>query len=156
MYKLVKYPDELLNKKCEEVKVFSPDLDELLNSMKTIMLENNGMGIAANQVGSDKRIFLMNTKQGIYEFINPKIVSREGTQFIEEGCLSAPGVFLQIPRTEQIIVEAQDRTGTIFTILAVDLEAVCIQHEIDHLDGVFYFEKVNRQQRKFALKQLGL
>lgn len=154
---IVKYPNDILKQVCEPVTEFGEQLHKALDEMKTIMEANAGMGLAANQVGIAKRFFIMKDLKGkIHEFINPKIVSSDGHQALEEGCLSLPGQFTTVDRPAQITVEAQDRNGEPFKIGAIELEAVCISHEIDHLDGIFYIEKLSRQQRRAILRAAGL
>lgn len=155
--KLVKYPNEILKKVCEKVVEFNKELSDNLDQMREIMKANKGIGLAANQVGISQRFFIVQDKYGqIFDFINPEIIEREGHMQINEGCLSAPGVLVQVPRSQTITIKAHRRDGEEFTMVAYDVEAICIQHELDHLDGIFYLEKVNRQQRRAALKTLGL
>lgn len=152
---LVYYPDQILKTPCEPVTEFNEELHAQLDQMREIMKANNGIGLAANQVGISKRFFIMQDKNGkIWDFVNPKITDEEGLIQINEGCLSAPGVHVQPVRAETITVHAQDRNGEAFTIIAEAVEAVCIQHENDHINGVFFFDKVPRQQRRHAEKQL--
>lgn len=154
---IVKYPNDILKQVCEPVTEFGEQLHKTLDEMKTIMEANQGMGLAANQVGITKRFFIMKDLKGkVHEFINPKIVSSDGIQALEEGCLSLPGQFTTVSRPAQITVEAQDRNGETFKIGAIALEAVCISHEIDHLDGIFYIEKISRQQRRAILRAAGI
>lgn len=152
--KLVYFPDEALTTVCEPVTEFGPELHAQLDAMRPIMVENNGMGLAANQVGITKRFFIMKDKKGtIYEFINPEIIEKTGTTVLNEGCLSAPGGFVQMPRAQEVFVRAQDRNGEEFKVVAVDIEAVCVQHEIEHLDGKLFYAAANRQQRR-AIEKL--
>lgn len=157
MLSIVAYPNPILSTKCEPVTEFNSELHAQLDEMLPIMKAAQGIGLAANQVGIGKRFFIMlDVKGKLWEFINPTITSHDGGIQINEGCLSAAGVVIQVPRSKQVTVEAFDRNGDSFTVLCEDLEAVCIQHEIDHLDGVFFIEKTSRNQRRAALKQLGL
>jgi peptide deformylase len=129
----------------------------MLDEMKELMKAENGIGLAANQTGHLLRAFVMIDQKGkLWEFVNPEIIDKDGTIQINEGCLSAPGVFVQVPRAQTITVKALDRNGQEFTVICQDVEAVCVQHEIDHLDGIFYLEKTSRNQRRLAMKQLGL
>jgi peptide deformylase len=126
-----KYPSQILQEVCEEQLVFDFELAQLLDSMRTCMLDSNGLGLAANQISVSKRIFLMKTsKNEIFEFVNPKILISEGVQRIEEGCLSAPGVFVQVERPETLEIEAQTREGEKFVVLVTGLEAVIAAQEI--------------------------
>lgn len=156
-YKLVYYPDPGLFKPCEQVVEYSPQLHELLDSMKTIMEQNRGIGLSANQVGANKRVFIMQEQSSkkVVEFINPIITEQAEMGLIEaEGCLSAPGVAVQLPRAKQVTVEAFNRTGEAFTVSLEGIEAVCAQHEVDHLNGIFFLDKAPRQQRRFGYRQL--
>lgn len=153
----VKYPDELLKMKCVPVEKFGVGLHEILNEMAEMMKAENGIGLAANQAGYLIRAFVMLDQKGkLWEFINPEITEREGMIMINEGCLSAPGAFVQVPRSQTVTVKAYDRNGDPFTVVCMDIEAVCVQHEYDHLEGIFYLEKTSRNQRRAALKLLGL
>lgn len=164
MRKLVKYPDPILLQKTTEVTVFDSNLHSLLDDMKQIMSEEKGMGLAANQVGESLSIFLMRDQSAfkgkepeVIEFINPKALNKsEEQQFLNEGCLSATGIYLQIQRHETVHLQYQDRNGNIKEGVVTGVEAVCVQHEMDHLEGIFYFDLVSRPQRKAALKKLGL
>lgn len=153
-----KYPDPILATKCDPWTSPSfADLHATLNAMFEVMETEKGIGLAANQVGINARIFIMKDQKGkLWEFINPEIVERDGGQQINEGCLSAPGVFVQVPRSQSVTVKAQDRNGEEFRVVCQDIEAVCVQHELDHLDGVFFLSKTSRNQRRAALKTLGL
>lgn len=159
MLKTIKYPDPILTTPCVLVPEdgFNKELHDLLDQMAVHMKSENGIGLAANQVGVAKRVFVMVADSGkLWEFINPEIVQKEGFQQINEGCLSAPGVFVSVPRAKDVLVKAQDRNGEVFTVLCFDLEAVCIQHELEHLRGEFFLDKTSRNQRRAALRTLGL
>lgn len=160
MRPIVRFPDPVLTTKCEPVdpsEFEDGNIPKLLEDMAEAMRSENGIGLAANQVGVGKRIFVMLDSKGkLWEFINPEILDRDGVIAINEGCLSAPGAFVQLPRAQTVTVKALDRNGEEFTVMCQDLESVCVQHEIDHLDGVFFIEKAPRQQRRHALKVLGL
>lgn len=154
---ILKYPNPILKQKTELVTEFGPELHRSLVSMKLAMLEHKGIGLAANQVGINQRFFIMQDKKGqLWEFINPEITDREDTILINEGCLSAPDIFVQIARSKTVTVQAKDRNGEDFTVICQDIEAVCVQHEIDHLDGIFYLDKAPRQQRRAAYSKLGI
>jgi peptide deformylase len=115
--KLVLYPDDILLKKCEDVTEFNEELAKIISDMEKIMLDHKGMGLAANQVGLSKRIFLLKNKDGVVHFINPVIVEQEGHVFLDEGCLSAPGAFVQVPRSEQVMVKAKNLQGEEFRVV---------------------------------------
>jgi peptide deformylase len=152
--KLVFYPNDALKQKAELKSEINDDLFTILDVMKAEMEYHNGMGISATQVNATKNAFLMREirSKDIIEFINPVITDQSGLQYLSEGCLSLPSVFLQVPRAQEVGLTAQNRSGEDKTYVAVDLEAVCIQHEMNHLAGEFYLDKVSRQARKAALK----
>lgn len=154
---IVRYPSDYLTEPCDKVNEFTPFLHEVLDAMPAIMEKEGGMGLASNQVGIPFAFFIMKDKKGkITEFVNPEITEREGTIFEYEGCLSMPGVSLQIPRSQTVTVKAQDRNGVEFTVICQDFESICVQHEIEHLHGVFFLSKVSRQQRRAAMKKAGI
>lgn len=158
-YKLVYFPDARLSKACVEVVEFNEELHELLDSMKDIMLKCNGIGISANQVGSDKKAFVMieQSSKKVVEFINPTIVEVLDTQVNDqEGCLSAPGIYVPISRPEGVIVDAFNRKGEPFRGVLMDIEARCALHEMEHLEGKNFLEQTNRQNRRIAYKLLGI
>lgn len=164
MSKLVKYPSLILFQPTKEVKAFDRELHNLLMEMKEVMLEERGIGLSANQISRTESVFIMLSQSPfdkripqIHEFINPKIVATSNTYVkYEEGCLSAPGVFLQIPRHEEISVQYNDRYGNIKEGILTGIESVCFQHELNHLEGIFFLDKASRNDRRAALKKLGL
>ncbi|WP_409294428.1 peptide deformylase [Peribacillus sp. SCS-26] len=143
---IVLYPDRILEQKCEKVEVFDKKLAKLLNNMYETMLEADGVGLAAPQIGSSQRIAVVDIgdENGRIELINPEIVSVEGDQSGPEGCLSFPGLFGEVERPYKIKIKAQDRKGRPFELKADDFLARAIQHEMDHLDGVLFTSKVSR------------
>lgn len=164
MREIVKYPSLILFQKLKEVIEFNTELDSLLDEMKEIMLAANGIGLAANQVSENKALFIMKVnsvfkdgKNEVLEFINPEIIDKSKNFIsIKEGCLSAPGIYLTIQRSQEIYVQYQDRNGNIKQGILTGIEAICFQHELDHLNGVFFIDKVSRNERRGALKILGL
>lgn len=157
MLTILKFPHKILTTKTEPVTDFDEGLHAALDAMEQTMKANKGIGLAANQVGIPLSFFIMLDHKGkVWEFMNPEIIEAEGAQFQNEGCLSGPGVFVQLNRSKQITVKAQDRDGNPFTVMCLDLEAVCVQHEMDHLKGELFLDKAPRQQRKAAYSRLGL
>lgn len=165
MREIVKYPNPILATKTKEVIEFDNCLHDLLNDLKNCLIKHNALGIAANQIGEDKSLFIMKAqcvfKEGqgeIIEFINPKIIDKSMHQRMNttEGCLSAPGIILTIPRHEEIYVQYQDRYGNIKEGILNGIESICFQHELDHLQGIFFIDKASRNERRAALKILGL
>lgn len=152
---LIFYPDQRLFQKTEPVTEFNEELKNTLNNMLTVMDNHNGLGLSANQVGIMKRMFVMKDNNGKPLFIiNPVIKETEGNAIINEGCLSLPGAFVQVlSRANNIAVEFQDETGEVMEGIFRGLEAVCFQHELDHLSGEFFIDKTTRQQKRNAIKE---
>ena len=158
--KVYKYPDEMLKMVCyQEVKSFDSEIHQILDEMAKTMLEGNGIGLAANQVGYALRMFVMLDKETgeVIDVINPKVTHwTDDMKIANEGCLSAPGLFLNIARHRWIRVEFQDRNGEDCVAELDGIEAACFQHELDHLNGIFFLDKGNRQDRRKAAKILKL
>ncbi|MBM3255559.1 MAG: peptide deformylase, partial [Candidatus Omnitrophica bacterium] len=108
---------------------------DILAEMARLMYDSSGIGLAAPQVGISEAIIIVDIGEGLYKLINPKIIKREGTQAIEEGCLSVPGVCIKVKRAKAVLVEAQDEEANKVKIEASGLFACVLQHEIDHLKG---------------------
>lgn len=139
---VVKKGDEILNKRCKEVKEINDKVLELLEDMKETMYESNGVGLAAPQVGILKKIVVIDVGDGLMELINPVIIESEGEQNEAEGCLSVPGVYGIVKRPKRVVVEYLNRDGEKIQTEGEDLKAVCICHELDHLEGILFDEKV--------------
>lgn len=154
-YSLRYYPDPILLTKCEEVTEFNSELHELLDAMQKILLSTKGIGISSNQCGALKRAFILKDKKGkIWEFINPILKDSNGIANIYEGCLSSPNVYEKVlTRANEVTVVAKDRNGVEFTIVAEGIEAVCVFHEYDHLDGIFWFDKLPSRQVKRSVEK---
>lgn len=136
--------DEILEKVCKEVKVFDERLWILLDDMYDTMVNGEGVGLAAPQVGILKRCAVIDIGEGKIEIINPVIVSEEGTQNGSEGCLSVPGVYGEVERPQKVTVEAVDRNGNKITVTGEDLLARALCHEIEHLDGKLFLDRVTK------------
>ena len=134
---------EVLRKKCEEVTSFDLKLCNLLNDMKDTLKDAKGAGLAAPQVGVSKRIFIIDTDDGVVEFINPVILGTSGSQYGVEGCLSVKGKWGDVKRPKKVTVEAFDRYGKKFKYVGRDFLAKALSHENDHLDGILYTDKAN-------------
>ena len=133
--------DEVLRKKCKEVKEITPNLLTLLDDMADTMYEANGVGLAAPQVGILKRAVVIDIGEGLVELINPVILETSGSQIDDEGCLSVPGKYAPVDRPNYVKVKAMDRDGNEFIIEGEELMARALCHEIDHLDGILYIDK---------------
>lgn len=142
--------DEILRKKSKEVKEINDKIITLLDDMADTMYHNNGVGLAAPQVGILKRIVVIDVddENGLLELINPKIIYTEGEQCESEGCLSIPGVYGQVKRPAKVIVKAMNRKGEEITIEGTELLAVALCHEIDHLDGILFKDKAVKLENK--------
>ena len=131
----------------------------LVNNMAETMYAAPGMGLAATQVDVDQRVIVIDASESRNELlvlINPEIVSSEGVQYREEGCLSVPGIYEPVERAERVTVRALGLDGKSFTIVAQELLAVCIQHEMDHLEGkifVDYLSRLKQQRIKAKLQK---
>jgi len=136
--------DPCLNKVCRKVENFDDKLHILLDDMYDTLIESNGVGLAAPQVGILRRVVLIDRgeEEGIIELINPVVTYTEGSVIDVEGCLSVPGKAGEVERPQKATVKAQDRFGNEIEYTGEDLYARCICHECDHLDGKLYVEKV--------------
>lgn len=138
-------PDPILYKKCHPVTKFDKKLGNILTDMTQTMLDANGVGLAGPQIGYMRRVcVVLDTLDNdrIIEMVNPEVVETEGEQTGSEGCLSFPNKFGMVTRPRIVTVRAQDRNGEWFTVKSKDLTARAFLHEIDHLDGHVFTEKV--------------
>ncbi len=134
--------DEILYKSCKEVKAFDRKLAILLDDMYETMQKSDGVGLAAPQVGILKRVVVIDVGDGLIELINPEIIEKEGSQIGQEGCLSVPGVWGDVERPMTVTVEAYDRNGIKFELTGHELLARAICHEVDHLNGQLFVDRV--------------
>ncbi len=142
---IVKKGDDVLRKKSKEVKEINDKIRDLFEDMKETMYGcGNGIGLAAPQVGILKRMIVIDVGEGLMEIINPVILEQEGEQLEVEGCLSIPGVYGEVKRPERIVVEYTNLDGERVKVEGRDLLARCLSHEIDHLDGILFTDKVVR------------
>lgn len=144
--KIVTYPSEILEIQCKPVKFFDKKLGRILNDMYDTMIEFDGVGLAAPQIGLDQQIAIVDIddESGTIEMINPTILEMDGEQIGPEGCLSFPGLFGEVKRPSYVKIKAQDRKGKFYTLEAEDFLARAILHEIDHLEGILFTSKVSR------------
>lgn len=150
MKKILIYPHEILQKKAEPVKNIDGQLQKLIDEMAETMYHSKGVGLAANQVGELKRLFVMDITQGedgkkgeLIVLINPEIVEAEGQEVMEEGCLSVPEFSAKLKRPAKICVKAYDRDGKEIELEGSGLFARCVLHELDHLDGVCFVDRLS-------------
>ena len=145
--KILTTKDPALHKVCKPVTAFDEKLHKLLDDMRETLVDSNGVGLAAPQVGILRRIFLVDVGldgEQIIEFINPEILETEGEQEGAEGCLSVPGKYGLVRRPYWVKVRAQDRNGDWFEAEGEELIGRCFCHEYDHLDGIVYTEVMER------------
>ena len=153
---IVTYPDKRLKEVSKPIDTFDAELHSFLDEMYDTMIASNGIGLAAIQVAKPIRVLIINLadeegnqpKEELLEIINPEIVHSEGTTFYQEGCLSVPGFYEDVDRHEKVTLKYQDRNGDEHTIEADGLLSVAIQHELDHLDGKLFIEKLSYSRRK--------
>ncbi len=158
MMKILTWPDPRLRQKAAEVEVIDDQFYALVVELFEMMYREGGVGLAATQVGIPLRFFVMDCSAKEPEpllLINPRILSREGQLFWEEGCLSFPGIRAEVERAEQIRVEALDLQGQSFQLEAEGLIAVCIQHEMDHLEGRVFPDHLGALERAALLREYG-
>ena len=139
---IVKVGDDVLTKKCRTVDKIDERIITLLEDMHETLIESNGVGLAAPQVGVLKRIALVDTGEEILELINPEILSTDGSQTGLEGCLSYPGKYGEVTRPMIVTIKFQNRNGEWVTYTGEELTARAFCHEIEHLDGRMFMEKV--------------
>ena len=160
--KVVEWPAKVLETPAKEVTTFDDNLRLFVEDMHETMKDSNGIGLAANQVGDLRRVVVIEIPHSAKEsdgaeegslkwwhnkkftFINPVITKKQGTMRWQEGCLSFPEIFDFVERASEVWVKAKDENGKDFEVHADDLFAVCLQHEIDHIDGVVFFRRMSR------------
>ncbi len=154
---ILEFPDPRLRTVAEPVVSFDEPLEILVNNMRETMYQANGIGLAATQVNVHSRLLVMDVsseQDDFMVFINPEIIAREGQQVHEEGCLSVPGIYANVKRAEQLTVRAQDVTGETFEKDLTGLAAVCLQHEMDHLQGKLFVDYLSPLKRAMVKKKL--
>ncbi len=156
---IVELPDKRLHQKSEPIKEIDDSIRTLAKDMAETMYAAPGIGLAAVQVGEMLRMLTCDVSEkdappALMTVINPEITSREGECSGDEGCLSVPGVFDEVKRAERITVKYLDLDGNEQTIEAEGLLAICLQHEIDHLDGVVFLDRLSSLKRKLALRRM--
>lgn len=157
LLQILKFPDSKLKLVAKPVENFDANLSKICNDMFETMYESEGLGLAATQVNIQQRIIVMDLsedKSEPYCFINPKLMNAEGQIIWEEGCLSFPGVFAKVKRSSKITIEYFDQKGTLHNLDAEGLKAVCIQHEIDHLNGICFYDHLSPLKQSMLRKKL--
>jgi peptide deformylase len=159
VHPVVKYPEPVLSKKGEPVTEFGPELAQFVEEMWASMYAAHGIGLAAPQIGVSKRLTVIDVsfKERPDErlvLINPEIVEREGKQFEEEGCLSLPEIREKVQRAARVKVRAQDVNGEFFEVEGEELLARAMQHEIDHLDGILFIDRISGLKRDLVKRRI--
>ena len=164
---ILTYPDPFLKTMARHVDTVDDDVRRLIDDMAETMLGAKGIGLAATQVGDDRRIVILDVPQddneeeyertrgqNLLALINPEVIVEEGTTSFEEGCLSVPGFTAEVKRAARITVRALDREGEQMEFTAEDLLSIAIQHEIDHLNGVLFIDRLSRIKRELLKRKI--
>jgi len=154
---ILEFPDERLRKKAAMVKTVDDKIKKLVDDMLQTMYDSHGVGLAATQVDVHQRVIVIDVseeKDDPIFLINPEIIEKDGIKESEEGCLSVPGFFEKVKRAEHIRVKALNRDGQSFEFEATDLLAVCVQHEMDHLNGKLFVDYISSLKRQRIKKKL--
>jgi len=157
LLKILNYPDSRLYKVASKVEVFDTKIKTIVNNMAETMYQAKGIGLAATQVDFHKKIIVIDIskdKDSLVVLINPELIESSGIQNIEEGCLSVPGIYEKVERYKNIRVKAFNINGKEFEIKAEGLLAVCIQHEMDHLEGKVFVEYLSLLKKDRIKKKL--
>jgi len=143
LMEIKKYPDPILEKKCEDVIDVNIEINQLIGSMIEAMQKNHGVGLAAPQIGVLKKIIVLDSEKGPIAFINPKIIKKsKEIETIEEGCLSFPGIFINIKRPKEVEAETVTEDGKKIIIRLNGLLSRVFQHEVDHLEGILFIKRI--------------
>ena len=149
------YGEPVLREKALPVKEITPEILNLIKDMAETMYADSGVGLAAPQVGISKSIITIDGEEdGLILLINPMIVKSEGEVVAEEGCLSVPGIYSQVKRSSKVTVKALNENGDPIEITKESLTARALQHEIDHLDGILFIDRIGRMERQILLNKL--
>src|ERR1700692_3015443 len=154
---ILEFPDQRLRTRAQRVTQFDAELGQLVDDMFETMYAAPGIGLAATQVDVHKRVIVIDVSKDRDQplvFINPEILSREGEESSEEGCLSVPDNFADVKRAAKVRVRAQDRNGEVFERDYDDVLAVCVQHEMDHLEGKLFVDYLSDLKRERIRKKL--
>jgi len=154
---ILEFPDPRLRTRAKPVETFDDDLRALVDNMLETMLAAHGIGLAATQVNRHIRVLVLDVSDDQTDprvYINPRIVDEEGSRVCEEGCLSVPGIYANVQRAETVRVEAQDRNGVTFQEEVTGIHSVCLQHEMDHLEGKLFVDYLSPLKRQMVRKKL--
>jgi peptide deformylase len=156
---IVRYGADVLHQPAAAVEAVTPEIQALIDDMIQTMYAAPGVGLAAPQVGVGVRIFVCDISLGrsageLLAFINPSFVERDGMQLEEEGCLSAPGFNATVARPSRAVLKGLDRNGEEQTVEATGLLARCFQHEMDHLDGMIFIDRLRGLQKDLIVRKI--
>jgi peptide deformylase len=144
VYRIVELGDPVLRQKSNPVPEVNGSIQKLLDNLADTLYSAKGLGLAAPQIGVAKRVIVVDCGDGLWEVVNPEIISMQGQDVAVEGCLSIPGVAGEVKRAAQVIVKGWDRNGREIQIEAGGMGARALQHETDHLDGILFIDKANK------------
>ena len=149
------YGDPILREKALLVEEITSDILNLIKDMAESMYASSGVGLAAPQVGVSKRIITIDEdEEKLLVLLNPEIIKSEGEAVDEEGCLSLPGIYSEVERSSKVTVKALNENGDSIEITKEGLTARALQHEIDHLNGILFIDKIGRMERQILLNKL--
>ncbi|HLB05853.1 MAG TPA: peptide deformylase, partial [Thermodesulfobacteriota bacterium] len=157
---IIKYPDPILKKKSEPVREITPEIQRFIDDMAETMYAAPGVGLAAPQVGRSIRVIVIDVnskeeqKKDLISLINPEIIERSGDIAWEEGCLSIPDYSADVKRAERVVVRGLDRDGKEKVIVGEELLSIVLQHEIDHLDGMLFIDRLGPIKRDLVKRRL--
>ncbi|OGP15563.1 MAG: peptide deformylase [Deltaproteobacteria bacterium GWA2_55_10] len=161
---ILKFPDPFLKTKAVPVEKVDDGIKKIIDDMTETMYKAKGIGLASVQVGVDKRVIVLDVPgdgdgervqgRNLIALVNPEIVSSEGQTIYEEGCLSVPGITADVERFSRLKVRALDREGRPFEVSAEGLFAIALQHEIDHIDGVLFIDRLSRLKREMIKRKI--
>jgi peptide deformylase len=152
--KIHTWPDKILKKKCKKVKVVDDSIRQLLDDMHKIMVETKGVGLAANQVGLTLNLAVIEFEDKLFKLVNPCIIKKEGKTVFLEGCLSFPELEIKVKRAKKIWISAYNEKGEPIEIEFDGIFSVVAQHELDHLKGIVFIDRIPLWQRLKILPQL--
>jgi peptide deformylase len=156
---ILRYGADVLHAPAEPVGEITPEIQQLIEDMIQTMYAAPGIGLAATQVGAGRRIFVCDVSAGrssadLYAFINPEFVERDGMQLEEEGCLSIPGFNATVARPSRVVIKGLDRNGQQQIVDGSGLLARCFQHEMDHLEGTLFVDRLRGLQKDLILRKV--
>jgi len=155
--KILHFPNPKLRLKANKVQKIDDDIQTLINDMLETMYEDNGIGLAAIQIDIQHHIFIIDISEDRkqpYVFINAEIIETSGKQKMQEGCLSVPGIYESVERANHVKIKALDRQGKTIELEANDLLAACVQHELDHLEGKLFIDRLSSLKKQFVKRKL--